>query len=92
LVERHPDYIPGYTWLAATAALQGDMETAANAVLILLRRRPHFSLAWMRENLPFSGDILERLLAGLRNAGLPEESGGAGPNDPGLATASARRV
>jgi len=73
LTERYPEYAPGYTWLAATAALQGDMETAADALATLLRRRPHFSLAWMRENLPFSGDILERLLMGLRKAGLPEE-------------------
>ena len=80
LVERYPEYIPGYTWLAATAALEGDMQTAADAVSILLRQRPHFSLRWMRENLPFSGDILERLLAGLRKAGLPEEQQGS-PSD-----------
>jgi TolB-like protein len=73
LIERYPEYAPGYTWLAATAALQGDMEAAADALLTLLRLRPHFSLAWMRENVPFSDHVLERLLAGLRTAGLPEE-------------------
>jgi TolB-like protein/tetratricopeptide (TPR) repeat protein len=74
LVDNYPEYIPGYTWLAATAALHDEMETATEAVSVLLRRRPHFSVAWMRENMPFSGDIIERLLAGLRKAGLPEES------------------
>ena len=83
LVENYPEYIPGYTWLAATAALQGELQTAAEAVSILLRRRSHFSVAWMRENMPFSGDILERLLAGLRKAGLPEQSKSPAPNDPG---------
>ena len=75
LVERYPEYTPGYTWLAATAALAGELQTAAEAVSILLRRRPHFTVAWMRENVPFSGKIFERLLAGLRKAGLPEETG-----------------
>jgi tetratricopeptide (TPR) repeat protein len=73
LTERYPEYIPGFTWLAATAGLQGDMETAAETLTVVLRHRPHFSLAWMRENLPFSDEILELLLAGLRKAGLPEE-------------------
>jgi TolB-like protein/Tfp pilus assembly protein PilF len=72
LTERYPEYIPGFTWLAATAGLHGDMETAAEALAELRRLRPHFSLAWMRENLPFSDNVLERLLAGLRTAGLPE--------------------
>jgi TolB-like protein len=73
LTERYPEYIPGFTWLAATAGLQGDMETAAEALTVLLRQRSHFSLAWMRQNLPFSEEILERLLTGLQRAGLPED-------------------
>jgi TolB-like protein len=73
MTERYPEYVPGYTWLLATAGLQGDMETAAETLSVLLRLRPHFSLTWMRENVPFSDEILERLLLGLRKAGLPEE-------------------
>ena len=73
MTERYPEYVPGYTWLLATAGLQDDMETAAETLSVLLRLRPHFSLTWMRENVPFSDEILERLLVGLRKAGLPEE-------------------
>ena len=73
LVDKYPEYTAGYTWLVATAALQGDMEAAAAAMAVLRRRRPRASLAWMRENVPHSGDILERLLSGLRKAGLPSE-------------------
>ncbi|HJU15880.1 MAG TPA: winged helix-turn-helix domain-containing protein [Stellaceae bacterium] len=72
LIEGYPEYIPGHTWLAAIAGLQGDLATARSTVSTLLRLRPHFSLTWMHENLPFSDDILDRLLIGLRNAGLPE--------------------
>jgi hypothetical protein len=50
-----------------------DVQTAADTLTSLLRLRPHFSAAWMRENVPFSDDILERLLTGLRKAGLPED-------------------
>jgi TolB-like protein/Tfp pilus assembly protein PilF len=71
LVDKYPEYTAGYTWLVSTAALQGDMETAAAAMAVLRRRRPRASLAWMRDNVPHSGDILERLLTGLRIAGLP---------------------
>jgi tetratricopeptide (TPR) repeat protein len=72
LVDRYPEYTAGVTWLVATAALQGDMETATDALATLRCRRPSASLAWMRENVPHSGDILERLLSGLRIAGLPD--------------------
>jgi tetratricopeptide (TPR) repeat protein len=73
MTDAYPEYVPGYTWLLATAGLQRDMETAAETLSALLHLRPHFSLTWMRENVPFSDQILERLLLGLRKAGLPEE-------------------
>jgi len=72
LVDRYPEYTAGITWLVAIAALEGDMETAADALATLRSRRPTASLAWMRENVQHSGDILERLLTGLRIAGLPD--------------------
>jgi hypothetical protein len=58
--------------LTAAAALQRDTLAASEAVTTLLRLRPDFSLAWARENMPLSGDMLERLLDGLREAGVPE--------------------
>ena len=34
--------------------------------------RPEFSLAWMAENQPLTGELAERLREGLRKAGVPE--------------------
>jgi TolB-like protein/class 3 adenylate cyclase/Tfp pilus assembly protein PilF len=72
-IERHPGHLPPYHALIAAAALQGDTLTAADAMTDLLRLRPDFSLAWAAKNMPLTGDIRERLLDGLRKAGLPEE-------------------
>jgi TolB-like protein/class 3 adenylate cyclase/Tfp pilus assembly protein PilF len=71
-IERHPGHLPTYSALIAASALQGDTTAAAEAVTSLLRLRPDFSLAWARKNMPASGDVLERLLDGLRRAGVPE--------------------
>jgi TolB-like protein len=73
-IERSPEFLPAQFTLIAAAAMQGDMITASAALATLLRLRPDFSLAWIRENMAFVGDPLERLLVGLRRAGVPEES------------------
>ena len=70
-IERHPEYQRNYHWLIA-AAMQGDTETTAEALAFHLRVRPEFSVAWLRENTPYGGEIFERLLVGLRKAGIPE--------------------
>jgi adenylate cyclase len=72
-IERHPGHLPPYHALIAAAALEGDTLAAAEAMTDLLRLRPDFSLAWADKNLPLTGDIRERLLDGLRRAGVPEE-------------------
>jgi TolB-like protein len=72
-IERHPGHLPPYHALIAAAALQGDTLAAAESMTDLLRLRPDFSLAWADKNLPLTGDIRERLLDGLRRAGIPEE-------------------
>jgi len=72
-IERYPGHLPPYSALIAANALQGNTIAAAEAVGSLLRLRPDFSLAWASENMPASGDVLERLLDGLRRAGVPEE-------------------
>ena len=71
-IERHPGHLPPYHALIAAAALEGDTLAAAEGVTNLLRLRPNFSLTWASDNMPLSGDILERLLDGLRRAGVPE--------------------
>jgi adenylate cyclase len=73
IAERHPDYDTAYLMLAAAAAMHGDVEVAARARATLLGRRPHFSLAWMRKNNPLTGDMLNRVVDGLRRAGVPEQ-------------------
>ena len=72
-IERHPGHLPPYHALIAAAALQGDTLAATESITDLLRLRPDFSLAWADKNLPLTGDIRERLLDGLRRAGVPEE-------------------
>jgi adenylate cyclase len=72
-IERHPGHLPPYHALIAAAALQGDTLAATESMTDLLRLRPDFSLAWADKNLPLTGDIRERLLDGLRRAGVPEE-------------------
>jgi tetratricopeptide (TPR) repeat protein len=71
VMERHPELVfPRYLLIAA-AALQGDIPTAAEARATLLRLRPEFSLAWASANTAFAGEMLERLLEGLRRAEVP---------------------
>jgi TolB-like protein/class 3 adenylate cyclase/Flp pilus assembly protein TadD len=57
---------------ASALALEGDLTAAAEAREMLLRLNPRFSLAWMKENLPFTGELGERMREGLRRAGVPE--------------------
>ena len=49
------------------------MAAAATAWTDLRRLQPHLSLSWVRENSAFTGEVAERLLEGLRKAGIPEE-------------------
>jgi hypothetical protein len=52
--------------------MAGDLTAAAEARDTLLRLQPKFSLAWMTENNPSTGELAERLREGLRKAGVPE--------------------
>ncbi len=71
-IEKYPDYEAAHYLLIASSALHGDQEAAAEALAILLRWRPYFSLAWMSENMPYIGEIGQRFLDGFRKAGVPE--------------------
>jgi adenylate cyclase len=73
LIERSPDEVRGYFILAAALALRGDGDAATETGKALLRLRPGFSIAWMRENLPPTGNLAARLEKGLRRAGVPEQ-------------------
>jgi len=73
MIEKSPGYLAGHQYLTAALAMEGDLAAAAEARNTLLRLRPGFSLTWMAENSPGTGEMAERLLEGLRKAGVPEE-------------------
>ena len=70
-IAKTPEYAPPHTLLIAAAAMQGEKETAAEALAGRLRLRSDFSLAWVSDNLPLAGEVGERWLEGLRKAGVP---------------------
>jgi hypothetical protein len=73
MIEKNPGHLAGHFFLAAALAMRGELTAAAEARDTLLGLRPEFSLAWMTENLPPTGELNERLRDGLRKAGMPEE-------------------
>jgi hypothetical protein len=72
MAQTHPEHLSGHIYLAAVLAMQGELTAAMQARDTLLRLRPEFSLTWMTENLPPTGELAERLCQGLRLAGVPE--------------------
>ena len=72
MIEKSPGHIAGHFFLTAALAMEGDLTAAAEARGTLLRLRPEFSLTWMTENQPLTGELAERLREGLRKAGVPE--------------------
>jgi tetratricopeptide (TPR) repeat protein len=72
-VQRYPEFRPVHHLLVAAVAMQGDRGAAAEALTTMLRLQPDFTLAWVNENTPYAGEMLERFLDGLRRAGVPEE-------------------
>ena len=73
LIERAPEDIWGHTWLTAALALLGDTVAAAEEQIILRRLKPEYSIAWIEQQSPTTGEVGERLRDGLRRAGVPEE-------------------
>ncbi len=73
MTEAAPDHPSGWRMLAAGNGLLGRQAEAQAAVKGLLRVVPHFSIELARTSIPGIQDMdLERLLEGLRKAGLPE--------------------
>jgi TolB-like protein/DNA-binding winged helix-turn-helix (wHTH) protein len=71
-IERSPEHLPAYFFLIASAAMHGDRAAAAEGLAALLHLQSDFSLAWMRKNMAYSEEVGERLLVGLRTAGIPD--------------------
>jgi adenylate cyclase len=72
-IEKSPEIVPGHFFLTAALAMGGDLTAAAEARDTLLRLLPDYSLTWVRQNSPVTGELAERLREGLRKAGVPEE-------------------
>ena len=72
MTETHPEHLAGHIYLTAALAMLGEMTEATDALAPLLRLRPELSLAWMRENLPPTGKLAERIDEALRRVGVPE--------------------
>ncbi|HEY8873913.1 MAG TPA: tetratricopeptide repeat protein, partial [Stellaceae bacterium] len=72
MIEKSPENTPGHMFLTAALAMEGDLTAAAEARGTLLRLQPEYSLAWMNENQPLTGEVADRIREGLRKAGVPE--------------------
>jgi adenylate cyclase len=71
LLAHSPDMLQAHLNLAFAYSALGREEEAQAAVAEVLRISPHFSLAVMRQRVPFTdATVLERYLNGLRKAGL----------------------
>jgi TolB-like protein len=72
--KKHPEVTWAYRLLASWAAMAGDMETARSAAHKLLADNPNFTIrGYLKipgfQNMP---EYRDRLVRGLREAGLPE--------------------
>jgi cytochrome c-type biogenesis protein CcmH/NrfG len=72
LIDKQPENLMANYLLVAAAAMQKDEAAAAEAFVTVLRLRPDFSLTWVSANTPLTGAIAQRVIEGLRRAGVPE--------------------
>jgi tetratricopeptide (TPR) repeat protein len=72
-IERYPELLPARYVLITAAAMNEDLDAASEALAELLHLQPDFSLAWLAEVMPWTGEIAERLLEGWRKAGVPKK-------------------
>ena len=74
MTEASPDHPGGWRTLAIGYAYLDRLEEAHAAVQQLLRLVPHITIATVRESAPgVQPQDMERMLEGLRKAGLPEK-------------------
>jgi adenylate cyclase len=72
LIDKQPENLMANYLLVAAYAMQEDIAAAAEAFASLLRLRPDFSLNWVKGSTPLIGETADRVLEGLRKAGVPE--------------------
>lgn len=71
-VRFRPEYAGGFRILAASLAMDGRPDEAAEAVGILRKLMPEVSLTLIRLSVPYTAKTMEQFLSGLRKAGVPE--------------------
>jgi tetratricopeptide (TPR) repeat protein len=70
-VRLRTDHVSGYRMLAASAAMAGQPDVATAALLELKRAQPGFSLAWIRQNMPFKHEAdRDHYIEAFHRAGL----------------------
>jgi TolB-like protein/Tfp pilus assembly protein PilF len=85
-LDRNPNYLPAHAFHAASYSSLGRETEAAAAAKEVLRINPKFSLESYAKTLPYKNTAdIERYIAALRKAGLPEEPPLALPDKPSIA-------
>ena len=70
---QNPEAMPAHLYLAACHALLGEDAHAREALAEVYRIYPNFSMTWIHTYFPYKrATDLDRLVEGLRKAGLPE--------------------
>ena len=73
VVDLQPDFFGGHLHAAAVHGCAGDIDQAHREAAEVLRLRPSFSIRREAAKLPYrDGAILQRVVDGWRQAGLPE--------------------
>jgi len=72
LIDKQPENLMANYLLIAASAMQKDSAATAAALASLLRLRPDFSVTWVSGTTPLIGEVADRVLEGLRTAGVPE--------------------
>jgi hypothetical protein len=94
-MESNPSYLRGKAWLAAAEALAGDVERAGLHLADYIALEPQMTVrrfAAERSSVPLDAVSLayrresERILEGLRHAGMPEEIAGGPVHTPEIGT------
>jgi adenylate cyclase len=85
-LDRNPNYLPAHAFLAASYSSLGREAEANAAAEQVLRINPKFSLESYAKTLPYKNKAdIERYVAALRKAGLPDKSPLPLPDKPSIA-------
>jgi adenylate cyclase len=71
-VESRHSIWAGHRMLCASLAQAGQIEDAKLALAELRQLQPNFSIAWIRQSIPWTAGPMEMALEGLRKAGLTD--------------------